>query len=332
MSTIRDVAQEAGVSMMTVSRYFNEPQKLGAETRSKVEKAIKDKQYVPNAAARSLVKGTTNTLSLVLADVTNPFFTKIARAVEDVVQERGYTLMLGNTDETVEKERRYLNVLVSQRVDGVILSPSGSNAENIAFLQQHEIPVVLIDRKVSEVGIDTVVTDSFDAGYQLTRHLIERGYKDIAFVGGKQGISTLEERLNGYCSALNESGLSPDYRLGEYTKQSGEKIVEEILALRKPPQAIVAANNFVAIGAIEALRRHGLNIPGDVGLACFGDLEAASTIDPFLTVIKHPAYELGRQAAQMLIQRIDGYSGAPRQNKLPVQLIVRRSTPEVSSR
>lgn len=316
---------------MTVSRYFNNPEKLGTKTRSKVERAIETKQYVPNAAARSLVKGETNALSLVVADITNPFFTKISRAVEDAVQERGYTLMIGNTDETEEKERRYLEALVSQRVDGVILSPSNNSVKHVNFLRQHNIPVVLIDRKVPTAGVDTVVTDSLYAGYQLTNHLINRGYHDIVFVGGKEGVSTLEERLSGYCTAMDEAELGPVYYLGEYNKRSGHEIVEKILMEGAAvPQAIVAANNFVAIGAIEALRRHNYDIPGDLGLACFGDLEVAATIDPFLTVVDHPTYELGRQAAKMLISRIEGHGGPPREKTLPVELVVRKSTPPLT--
>jgi LacI family transcriptional regulator len=326
MSTIRDVARAAGVSTMTVSRYFNKPEKLRTATRAKVEKAIELKQYVPNAAARSLVKGQTKTLSLVLADITNPYFTKISRAVEDAVQELGYTLMLGNTDETVEKERRYLEVLVSQRVDGVILSPSNTSIDPIVYLRQHDIPVVLIDRKMPGAKVDTVVTNSDDAGYQLTKHFIDCGYRDIMFLGGKKGISTLEERLAGYCRALDEVDLTPAYYLGDYNRKSGEDLVEKIIRDNSLPEAIVAANNFVAIGAIEALRRHSVEIPHDIGLACFGDLEVASTIDPFLTVIDHPAYDLGREAARMLIERIEGYSGPPREKELPVELVVRRSS------
>lgn len=327
MSTIHDVAQQAGVSAMTVSRYFNDPDKLHPETQSEVEEAVRSQQYVPNAAARSLVYGDTKTLSLVLADITNPFFTKIARAVEDAVQEQGFTLTLGNTDETVEKERRYLETVVEQRMDGVILSPAGSDQESIEKLRQHDVPVVLIDRKVSGTNVDTIVTDSFDAGQRLTNHLIERGYRDITFVGGEEEISTLEERLDGYCNAMREADLVPTYHLGEYSQRSGERIVNRILRRQGAPEAFLAANNFVAVGAIRALRHRNLNVPDDVGLACFGDLEAASTIDPFLTVIKHPAYELGKKAAEILIDRIEGYGGPAREEVLSVNMVVRESTP-----
>ena len=329
MSTIRDVAEEAGVSAMTVSRYFNEPEKLRPETRSEVERAIEAKQYVPHTPARSLVQGSTKTISLVLADITNPFFTKISRAVEDTMQDRGYTLMLGNTDETPEKEERYLQTLIARRVDGVILSPAASSREHVELLRQHDIPTVLIDRKLEGAEVDTVVTDSFDAGRRLARHFLERGYRDLVFVGGREDVSTLRERLAGYCAVLEDEGHTPDYHLGEYDRQSGYEIVGRLLRSRDCPEGIIAANNFVGIGAIEALRDRGLRVPADVGLACFGDLGVASTIDPFLTAIVHPAYRLGQEAADMLSQRMGGYAGPPREETLPVDLVVRKSTPPI---
>lgn len=329
MTTIRDVAEVAGVSAMTVSRYFNEPDKLRPETRTEVERAIEETQYVPHTPARSLVKGSTKTISLVLADITNPFFTKISRAVEDAMQSRGYTLMLGNTDETAEKEEQYLETLIARRVDGVILSPAACSPEHVDLLRQHDIPTVLIDRKVEGAEVDTVVTDSFDAGRQLTRHFLDRGYRDLVFVGGREDVSTLRERLDGYRSVLEAEGHTPAYHLGEYDRQSGYEIVGRLLRSRDCPEGIIAANNFVGLGAIEALRGRGLCVPDDVGLACFGDLGAASTINPFLTVIVHPAYQLGQKAADMLSQRIGGYAGPPREETLPVDLVVRKSTPPI---
>lgn len=316
---------------MTVSRYFNDPGMLSDETRSKVEDAIESHQYVPNAPARSLVKGKTKTLSLVVADVTNPFFTQIARAAEDTVQKREYTLMLGNTDETAEKERRYLRVLVSRRVDGVILSPAIGESKHVEYLVQQDIPVVLIDRKVPGADVDTVVSDSYRGGYRLTNHLIDRGYRNIAFIGGEEGVSTLEERLDGYRTAMDEEGRTPTYQLGAYTRRSGEMMVEKLLQEQSRPNAIIAANNFVAIGAIQACRRHDINVPQDLALASIGDLGPTAKVKPFLTAIQHSVSEMGRIAAEMLLERIEGYEGPPREKKLPVTLKVRKSTPPVGA-
>jgi LacI family transcriptional regulator len=256
----------------------------------------------------------------------NPFFTKISRAVEDTMQNQGYILMLGNTDESADKEARYLHALIARRVDGVILSPAASSRKSVELLRQHDIPTVLVERKVGGTKVDTVVTDSFDAGRQLAQHFIDRGYRDIVFVGGREDVSTLQERLAGYCTVLEREGFTPDYHLGEYDQQSGYEIMERLLQSRDAPEEVIAANNFVGIGAIKALCEQGLTIPNDIGLACFGDLGAATTINPILTAIVHPAYEIGRKAAKMLSQRMDGYAGLPREEILPVELVVRKST------
>ncbi len=324
MATILEVADEAGVSAMTVSRYFNQPDLLRPATQERVREAVEALQYVPNHAARSLVRGETKTVALILADVTNPYFTRIARGAEDAAQQAGYTLILGNTDETLDKEHQYVDALISRQVDGVLLVPHDGE-HHVEALQQRDIPIVLIDRKVSDAGADTFTTDSYDGGRRLVEHLVERGYRDIGFIGGQADLSSLEERLRGYRTAMHEAGLTPSVHLGRYSRQSGENIMERLIREQIVPEALIAANNFVAVGALVTLRRHGLHIPEDVGLTCFGDLELAALIDPFLTVIAQPAYELGRQAMVLLLERIKGLSDPPREEILPVELIVRRS-------
>lgn len=326
MSTIVDVARRAGVSPMTVSRYFNQPGLLRAATRERVQRAVEALRYVPNRAARSLVQGRTHLVALVVADVTNPFFTTISRGVEDAAQESGYTLMIGNADETLEKERAYLDVLIAQRADGIALAPALGEEHNLEVLQHRRLPFVLIDRKVEGVAADLVRGDTFDGGLRLVRHLVEQGYRDLAFVGGPPGVSSLEERLDGYRVGMQAAGLPARVYTGRYDAASGEAITEELIAAGALPEALVAANNFVAVGVLAALRRHGLRVPADVALACFDDLEVAALIDPFLTVVAQPAYEMGRQAMRLLLERIAGYDGPAREAVLPVELVVRRSS------
>ncbi len=325
MATIRDVADQAGVSAMTVSRYLNQPDLLRPDTKERVRKAVEALQYIPNHAARSLVRGETKTVALVLADITNPYFTRIARGAEDAAQAAGYTLILGNTDETLSKERQYLDVLISRQVDGVLLVPH-DGAEHVQVLSRHDMPLVLIDRKVPGADIDTITTDSYDGGRQLVNHLVDQGFRHISFVGGHPEISSLQERLNGYRDALENAGLTPDIHLGAYSLESGEAIMEELIATDALPEAVIAANNFVGVGCITALRRHNMSVPEDMALGCFGDLELTALIDPFLTVIAQPAYELGRYAMEQLIDRIKGQNGPLVAKTLPVELIVRRST------
>jgi LacI family transcriptional regulator len=311
---------------MTVSRYLNQPSLLKPATRLKVQQAIERLKYIPNETARTLLTGRTHTVALVVADITNPFFTAVARGAEDVAVAAQYTLVLGNSDEQLEKERSYLRTTVSRRMDGLLLSAAGTGEHHIEWFTQHKVPVVLIDREIPGVQADAVLSDSWDGARQLVRHLTERGYREIAFIGGEPGVSSLEERLAGYREAMREAGLAPVEHLGRYDQQSGERIMTGLLSNGRVPRAVIAANNYVAVGALVALRRAGLSTPGDVALACFGDLEIAAMLDPFLTVIAQPAYEMGRLAMDTLLERMRGYDGPPRRHVLPVKLIARRST------
>ncbi len=321
---LRDVARLAGVSAMTVSRVLNDPRMVSPETRARVLAAVRELGYLPNAVARSLSRGRTNMLALILSDIQNPFFTTLSRGVEDVAQQYGYTLIVGNTDERPEKERQYLDVLASHRVDGVILSTVGEG--HIDLLRQHGIPVVLVDRVVPGTDVDTVVHDAYDGGRQIIAHMLEQGYRDIMFIGGPPGNSTLEARLAGCRAAMQAGGRALTVRLGRLDQASGEEIVAALAAEGAMPEALVAANNLLAVGAVVELRRQGRSVPGDVGLACFGDIDLASQLDPFLTVVRHPAYEMGRAAMEILYARLNGADDPPRHQVFPAELVVRRST------
>ncbi len=314
------------MSAMTVSRYFNQPEMLAPATTERVKAAIQRLQYVPNAAARSLISGRSKTVALILADVANPFYTTIARGVEDVAQEHDYTLILGNTDESREKERRYIDIIISRRVDGVIISSSPGNDHHFGLLFQKGIPVVLIDRIVRDIEADAVRGDTYTGGQKLTDHLIEQGFKDIALIGGWTGVSSLEERMAGYRLAMETAGLVPKVYPGRTDRESGEEITRQLHASGSMPEAVIAANNYVAVGALVALRKLGLRVPEDVALATFDDIESAALIYPFLTVVAQPAYEMGVMAMQLLLDRMHGYSGPPRSRLLPTEMIIRSSS------
>ena len=315
---------------MTVSRYFNQPEKVAKSTKTRVEEAIQTLQYVPNAAARSLVRGTTHTVAAIISDIKNPFFTTLARGIEDTAQRHGYTLFLGNTDESLEKEQHYLDALMSRRVDGLLLSPSPGKNHHLDQVQRRGIPIVLIDRRLDGVAADVVRGDSFGGALQVVEHLVEQGFQDIAFIGGQPGTSSLDERLGGYRHAVQKAGLKERYVLGRYDRRSGEEITESLIANDDLPQAVLAANNLVAVGVLVAARKHGLRVPEDLAVTCFEDLETAALIDPFLTVVEQPAYEMGQSAMEMLLKRIAGYEGPPEEKVFPVELIVRRSTTRAS--
>lgn len=331
MTTISDVAVHAGVSVMTVSRYFNDPSKLAAATFERVKRAVDELGYVPNATARSLIRGRSDTIALVVADIRHPFFIAIARGVEDVAQAAKYVLFLGNSHETLARERQYLETVISRRVDGVILAPAHGKRHNLEVLRQRGVPTVLIDRRLPDYDLDVVRGDTFTGGRILTEHLVTEGYRDIAFVGGTPGVSSLVDRLGGYERAMAQAGLTPRSLLGRYDQASGEKLVGQMVATARRgeaslPDALIAANSMVALGVLLALRRHAIRVPEDMAVAGFDDFDIASQLDPFLTVVRQPAYDIGREAMQLLLRRFEQADRPTEERVLPVELVVRRST------
>jgi LacI family transcriptional regulator len=329
LPTINDVARRAEVSPVTVSRVINKARNVSPATRERVEQAIQELGYVPSAAARSLRSKRTRTMALVLPDITNAFWTTVARGVEDAAQSCGYSVLLYNTDETPSKQLRYLDVIASQRVDGVIIAPYDSDARNLATLRARNIPIVVIDRRIKGWEVDTVCGDSVSGARALVQHLIKLGHQRIAMVSGPLNTSTAEDRVTGYCLALNEAGIPVSASLikrGEYHAPSGERLTYQLLDEGLNPTAIFAANNAIAMGVIDALEKRGLRIPQDVALVCFDDLPNASRFFPFLTVAVQPAYDMGLNAAQLLISRLDDeVSWPPRHVLLPTRLIIRYS-------
>jgi len=330
MSTISDVARQAGVSTMTVSRVINNSGNISPETRERVEKAIRDLGYVPNALARSLHFKQTKTLALVLTDITNPFFTTIARGVEDAASEQGFSVIFCNTDESESKEAEYLNVLLQKRVDGLLLVPACCLADSVVFLQERKAIVVVLDRHVSDVRVDTVRGDSEEGAYQLTRHLLDLGHTRIAILSGPPSVSTATDRVAGYRRALAEAGLDSRAELvyhGEYSQASGHQMALQALAMMPRPTALFAANNFITSGAFRAVREVGLRVPEDISIVSFDDLPTASDMGPFLTVAAQPAYEMGRRATELLLTRLAGEGPAePQEIVMPTQTIVRGSS------
>lgn len=326
MSTILEVATLAGVSHATVTRYFRKPDLLAPATYLRVKSAVEELNYVPNAAARALFTGRTDIVSLIVPAITSSFFTEMADGAEDKAREQGYTLTLGATDKNIERERSYLEALISHRVDGIMFTPGNDSLEHIRLLKRHNIPFVLVDRQIEDAQVDFVGGDSFDAGIQLATHLVEQGFKDIAFVGGEPGAWSLEKRLSGYRKTMKSAGLKERVYLGSYKPESGEKITERMIQENQVPEAIFAASSRIVLGVFKALRKHQFTVPKDIAVACVDDVASASMIDPFLTVVEQPAYDIGQMAMQCLVDRIKGSTKPPVTHILPVELIVRRSS------
>ncbi len=331
MTTIHDVAKLAGVAPITVSRVINNSGYASDETRRRVEKAAAELGYVPNRMASGLRTKRSNTFALVLTDITNPFFTTVARGVEDAASEAGYTVTFCNSDENAEKEKRYLDLLIQQQVDGILLVPAHGTADRVDYLQKHGTPVVVLDRRLAEVKSDVVRCDSEGGAYQLIRLLQELGHVRIALLGGPEGASTADDRKAGYRRAMAEAGHDVvDLELcGAFTQASGYEMANEAITKTPRPTALFAANNFIAIGAMKALLDSNLSVPEDMALVGFDDLPPALVTFPFLTVASQPAYEMAQKGVKLLLARIGGEEPEGYQEiVLPTELIVRRSSGE----
>jgi LacI family transcriptional regulator len=330
MSTIRDVAERAGVSTMTVSRVINKSGYISQETRERVDAAIAELGYVPNTLARSLRFKQTKTLACVLTDITNPFFTTIARGVGDAASAQGFNVIFCNTDESESEQAEQLTALVQKRVDGVLLVPAASSEDAVAFLREQHVPVVILDRRVPDCSVDSVRCDSEEGAYELVRLLLTLGHRHIAALSGPAMVSTAQDRVAGYCRALAEAGVAMQQDLinfGSFTQAGGHQAARQMLALIPRPTALFAANNFIAAGAYQAAREAGLDVPKDVSIVTFDDLPAWLLMEPFMTVAAQPAYEIGRAATELLLKRLAGENLAGCQELvMPFEIIVRRSS------
>lgn len=332
MANIRDVARRAHVSTATVSRVINESGFVAEELKARVRQAMADLNYSPNNLARSFRQNRSFMIALMISDISNPFFTSLVRGVEDVVKEGGLNLLLCNTDENPAKERSYVEVLIGNRINGVIMAPTGSARESVEAFRQHGIPVVFIDRQLAGVEADAVLLDNVSGAYEATVHLLRLGHRRIGIITGLEGVSTSEEREEGYRRALADFGIAPDERLivrGNSRIEGGIRQTRALLALPPDvrPTALFASNNLLTIGAMRALREAGVKVPQEMAVVGFDEFESTSIIDPPLTVVAQPTYEIGMRAAKRLFAHL---SQGTREEKptvlrLKPQLIVRES-------
>ena len=329
MATIREVAESAGVSYATVSHVLNNTRVVSHETRERVLAAMAALNYRPNALARSLRQGKTNTLGLVLPDSANPFFAEISRTIEDEAFNKGYSVFLCNTELDTQRELFYVDVLSKKQVDGIIFVAAGDQADSLDFLIQRGMPVVMIDRNVPNVEVDAVLPDHQLGGFFATRHLLELGHTRIACIAGPSSITPSAERITGYRNALEQAGIPYDESLvvrGDYHAQSGMDITHSLLKMDSRPTAIFALNDLMALGALRAAAEAGCLVPKDLAVVGYDDLELSQFTNPPLTTIAQPKKEIGTQAVQLLVDRISQKSRPPSRLVLPPELIVRRST------
>jgi LacI family transcriptional regulator len=327
--TIRDVAAAAQVSPATVSRVLNGQIQVADELRVRVEVAVAQLGYRPNGLARSLRMQATMVLGVVIADVTNPFFTAMVRGIEDTAQAAGYSVVLANADEDLAKERCYLEVAAAEQMAGVVLSPASSRRTDVSLLARHGIPLVTVDRQLSDPDIDSVSINNHLAARQVTEHLADQGCRRIAFVSGPSVTSTGQRRLAGYRTALKARGLDSGDDLvkqADFRVEGGYEATLDLLSARRRPDGLLVSNNLMALGALQALQEKGVDIPGDIAFASFDGISWARTLRPTLTVVEQPTYEIGRRAAALLLARIRGEKGPAQKVVLPAELKIGESS------
>jgi LacI family transcriptional regulator len=347
--TIKDVAVKAGVSTATVSHVINGTRFVQDETRQKVLDAIEALHYHPSSIARGLATNSTQTIGLIISDITNPFFMAVARGVEDVINQHGYHTIFCNSDEDLAREDEYLRLLSGRQIDGLIISPTGSQHERLIRMAQADIPIVLLDREAPGLEAPLVGVDNEGGAYQATRYLIELGHYRIGLIIGPESISTLKDRLEGYRRAFREAGLPldeqfiaradprfygtkpqpPDLTLLR-TPDSTQLIptayhaLHSLLDLPERPSAIFVANNQMTLGVLYAMKERRLACPEEISLISFDDHDWAPLFSPPLTVIRQPVNRLGQTAARLLMRMIARQPfeiPAP----MPVELIERGS-------
>jgi LacI family transcriptional regulator len=328
MPNIYDVAREAKVSVFTVSSVINSTGQVSAASQRRVQAAIEKLNYRPNLLARSLAKRQTFTVGVVVPDISNPFFPQVVRGAEDVLQKAGYSVLLCNSDDQTEKEEHYLELLMSRRVDGILLAktPTKMNPSVRQQLIHSKIPIVLLMRTTADFATDAVLTDDAGGAFEAVSHMAGLGYKSIGFVSGPLAVSNAKERRQGYLKALNAHRIPVHPKLiyeGDYRMESGYRAGLTLLPQR--PEAVFVANYMMMIGFMKAAEEMGLHCPEDFGIVSFDDYPWLGFFRPRMTTVELPKYELGVAGAQFLLDRLQGRRQKSAILKIPTQLRVRES-------
>ena len=327
--TIRDVAELAEVSKATVSRYLNGSLVLPPDTAKRVDDAVIALNYRQNSLARRLSLGSSETIGLAMPEVANPFFAELADAVEEAASELGYGLSLCITRNQLEREALYLRWLDTRHLDGLIFATNRPDDGSLRSMIGERANIVLIDEDVPGTDVPKVFVDNVQGGYLATRHLLDAGHRHIAHVTGPEALFTVQERLLGYRRALDEAQVAYEpelVRFGSYDRRFGQAAARELIARDHPPTAVFAASDYLAVGMLETLRDHALDVPGYMSIVGFDDMEFASLLMPPITTLRQSASGLGRTGVALLIAMLRGKEPAPAAvHRLPVKLIERAS-------
>jgi LacI family transcriptional regulator len=330
--TMSDVAARAGVSTTTVSHVINDSRFVEEETRQRVLQAIAELGYRPNVVARSLTTNRTQTVGVIVSDSSNHFFAEVLRGIEEILRPKNYALLVCNTAEILERESHYLDLLLRQRVDGIIAAATSQRWEVLTEAEIEHLPVVFVDRRFEGLDGPFVGVDNEKGAYLGTKHLIECGHRRIGILAGFQRLSSMRERLVGFRRALREYDIPLPEEwviISDLGIEEGRGAMRELLTLPERPTAVFASNNLLSLGALLALKDLGLRCPQDVAVVGFDDHPWAAVSDPPLTVVRQPAEAVGRAAAEMLLSLIDGEQTPVSRIILDCELVLRQSCPSI---
>ncbi|MBN3523115.1 LacI family DNA-binding transcriptional regulator [Paenibacillus apiarius] len=324
--SIFDVAKKAGLSVVTVSRVLNNASTVREKNRQKVLQAMKELDYHPNAAARSLAKGKTGVIGMIVTTLQDSYLDNIVQTVSVLLRDHGYYLALSVANHPLE-EGAGSYLIQEDRVDGLLILAAVDEEPYVMELKKRKIPFVLIDNQKNHPAVSSVTVDNFKGGYEAAKHLIDLGHRSIAHIQGPPYFLSATERERGFMQALKEEGLEPfSLEPGEFTIQSGYEVVQKWLAQGDLPTGLFAADDFTAIGAVNALRQAGLRIPDDISVIGYDDQALASELRPRLTTIRQPAVQMGKMAVDVLMKQINGVNKRSTTLKLNPEIIVREST------
>jgi DNA-binding LacI/PurR family transcriptional regulator len=328
MPTIKDVAQRAGVSLATVSRVLNGYPHVAPDVRARVLDAIEALNYRPSRVAQRLRAPQSRLIGIIFSDIKNPFYTLALSGIEQVLSEQGLSVLLGNSNSDQDREDNFIALMKAEDVAGLIIAPVKEDSALLADMAQEHLPVVVIDRNLSHMGLDTVLADNRTGAYQAIKYLIQLGHRHIAAVNGPQHLTSGRERYAGFLQAIDEAGLAADpslIRFGDFQLESGYSLTQEILSQPQKPTALFVANNLMTIGALNAIHEMNYRIPDDLSVIGFDDLPWAISLNPPLTTVSQPTFEIGVRAAELLLDHI-AHPDRPAQTViLDTQLVVRAS-------
>ncbi len=330
MANMKDIAKLAGVSVVTVSRVVNNSSNVGDETRKKVQQAIKELKYKPNRVAKRLrsTVSSGNLLGVLIPDIKNPFYVDVLNGIEEIAYKNNYALIMCNFNQDEEKQSKYIDILLSEAVDGMIVAPVKTDDQKIINVIQSGLPIVCVDRGLKDVDVDVVLVDNKRGAFLAVEHIIKSGYKRIAYISGKRDIPSSLQREEGYLEALKKYDIAVDSSLikyGDSSHASGVTLSGDLLDLPNPPDAIFTGNNLITLGALETINKREIKIPQEVAIVGFDDMYWSNSFNPPLTAVRQPAHEIGKRAIELLIQRIEDPHKSTVQMILNADLILRKS-------